>query len=136
MAVRVDLYAISRGRAKAPRSDVALGEIGVSRYFAKTSGRRRSRDPRARYGEYDSYGISSELDKLRSLFDDQTCDRMRVCLTRSRLEEVSRSRRRECIARIEKARTGFEMEEELVKAALRTEVAAGGKEPVFRELDG
>jgi hypothetical protein len=83
------------------------------------------------------YGLKSELDKVRRLFDDE--DLRTDALFAYALAiptEVSRGRMKGLLQRIEKDAHGLsEIEEELVKAALDERLMLAGKEPVFRQQE-
>jgi hypothetical protein len=83
------------------------------------------------------YGIKSELDRVRKLFEDE--DLRSDALFAYALAmpaEISRGRMKGLLARIEKDAQGLsEMEEELVKTALDERLLLAGKEPVFAEQE-
>jgi hypothetical protein len=83
------------------------------------------------------YGIKSELEKIRKLFDDE--DLRSDALFAYALAvptEVSRGRMKGLLTRIEKDAHGLsEMEEELVKAALDERLLLAGKEPFFAQQE-
>ena len=83
------------------------------------------------------YGLKSELDKVRKLFEDE--DLRTDALFAYALAiptEVSRGRMKGLLQRIEKDAKGLsEIEEELVKAALDERLMLAGKEPVFRQQE-
>jgi len=79
------------------------------------------------------YGLRSELDRLRKLFDDEglRSDAL-FAYTLALPGDVSRGRMKALLSRIEKDARGLsEAEEELVKAALDERLMLAGKEPVF-----
>ena len=133
----VDLYAIPEGRAKALEAMWRSVHPAFRDYFAKHLGDPDLEIRRGAIWGVGYYGIRSELDKLRQIFDDQ--DLRSDALFAYALAtptEVSRSRMKGVLARIEKDAHGLsEMEEELVKAALDERLLLAGKEPVFREQD-
>ncbi len=79
------------------------------------------------------YGLKSELDKIRSLFENE--DLRSDALFAYALAipaDVSRGRMKGLLARIEKDARGLsDMEEELVKLALDERLMIAGKEPYF-----
>jgi hypothetical protein len=79
------------------------------------------------------YGIKSELDRVRKLFDDEELRSDALfAYTLAMPAEVSRGRMKGLLARIEKDAHGLsELEEELVKTALDERLLLAGKEPVF-----
>jgi hypothetical protein len=83
------------------------------------------------------FGLKSELEKVRRLFDDE--DLRTDALFAYALAvptEVSRGRMKGLLQRIEKDAHGLsEIEEELVKAALDERLMLAGKEPVFRQQE-
>ncbi len=84
------------------------------------------------------YGLKSELDRLRTFFEDEELRSDALFAYALALPaEVSAGRIKGLLTRIEKDARGFsEMEEELVKAALDERLMLAGKEPVFaREED-
>lgn len=79
------------------------------------------------------FGLKSELDKIRNLFDD---DELRsdalFAYALALPSDMSRSRMRSILKRIEKDANGLsELEEDLVKAALDERLMLAGKEPFF-----
>ena len=133
----VDLYAIPEGRAKALEAMWRSVHPAFRDYFAKHLSDADLEIRRGAIWGVGYYGIRSELDKLRQLFDDP--DLRSDALFAYALAiptEVSRPRMKGLFARIEKDAHGLsEMEEELVKAALDERLLLAGKEPVFREQD-
>jgi hypothetical protein len=83
------------------------------------------------------YGLKSELDKVRRLFDDDDLRTDALFAYALALPtEVSRGRMKGLLQRIEKDAHGLsEIEEELVKAALDERLMLAGKEPVFRQQE-
>jgi hypothetical protein len=133
----VDLYAIPNGRAKALEAMWRSVHPAFRDYFAKHLSDADLEIRRGAIWGVGYYGIRSELDKLRQLFDDQ--DLRSDALFAYALAtptDVSRSRMKGLFARIEKDAHGLsEMEEELVKAALDERLLLAGKEPVFRDQE-
>jgi len=130
----VNLYEIAEGRAKALEAMWRSVHPAFRDYFAK-----HLIDPdleirRAAIWGIGYYGIRSELDKLRQLFNDE--DLRSDALFAYALAtpaDVSRARMKGLLTRIENDAQGLsEMEEELVKAALDERLLLAGKEPVFQ----
>jgi hypothetical protein len=130
----VNLYEIPEGRAKALEAMWRSVHPAFRDYFAK-----HLIDPdleirRAAIWGVGYYGIRSELDKLRQLFNDE--DLRSDALFAYALAtpaDVSRARMKGLLTRIEKDAQGLsEIEEELVKAALDERLLLAGKEPVFQ----
>jgi hypothetical protein len=80
------------------------------------------------------YGIRSELDRLRQLFNDEELRSDALFAYALAIpSEVSRARMKSLFARVEEDAHGLsEMEEELVKTALDERLLLAGKEPVFQ----
>ncbi len=83
------------------------------------------------------YGIRSEVDRLRKLFDHEELRSDALFAYALAIPaELSRGRMKGLLARIEKDANGFsEMEEQLVKAALDERLMLAGKEPVFLQQE-
>jgi hypothetical protein len=83
------------------------------------------------------YGVRSEIDRLRKLFDHEELRSDALFAYALAIPaEVSRGRMKGLLARIEKDASGLsEMEEELVKAALDERLMLAGKEPVFLQQE-
>ena len=83
------------------------------------------------------YGIRSELDKLRGLFEHEELRADALFAYALAVPgEVSPARMKSLLARIEKDANGLsEMEEELVKAALDERLLLAGKEPFFAQQE-
>jgi hypothetical protein len=81
------------------------------------------------------YGLKSELERVRKIFDDEDLRSDALFAYALALPgEVSRGRMKAMLARVDKDAKGLsEMEEELVKAALDERLMLAGKEPVFRQ---
>ena len=130
----VDLYEIPEGRAKALEAMWRSVHPAFRDYFAKHLVDPDLEIRRAAIWGVGYYGIRSELDKLRQLFNDE--DLRSDALFAYALAtpaEVSRARMKGLLTRIEKDAQGLsEMEEELVKAALDERLLLAGKEPVFQ----
>ncbi len=83
------------------------------------------------------YGLKSELDKVRRLFNDEELRTDALFSYALAIPtEISRGRMKGLLQRIEKDAHGLsEIEEELVKAALDERLMLAGKEPVFRQQE-
>jgi hypothetical protein len=81
------------------------------------------------------YGLKSELEKIRRLFDDEELRSDALFSYALAVPaEVSRGRMKSLLQRIEKDAHGLsELEERLVKAALDERLMLAGREPVFSE---
>ena len=79
------------------------------------------------------YGLKSELDKIRKLFDhEQLRSDALFAYALAIPTEVSRGRMNSVLSKIEKEARGLsELEEDLVKAALDERLMLAGKEPFF-----
>jgi HEAT repeat protein len=133
----VDLYNTSQGRAKALEAMWRSLHPSFREYFA-----RHLADPdleirRGAVWGIGYYGLKSELDRVRKLFDDE--DLRSDALFAYALAvpaEVSRGRMKGLLTRVEKDAHGLsEIEEELVKAALDERLMLAGKEPFFGQED-
>ena len=134
----VDLYAVPAGRAKALESMWRSMHASFRDYFAKHLDDPDSDVRRSALWGVGYYGIKSELEKVRKMFDD---DELRsdalFAYALAIPGEVSRGRMKSLLARVEKDAHGLsEMEEELVKAALDERLLLAGKEPVFHQPEG
>jgi hypothetical protein len=129
----VDLYAIPEGRAKALEAMWRSVHPAFRDYFAKHLSDPDLEIRRGAIWGVGYFGIRSELDKLRQLFNDE--DLRSDALFAYALaipSDISRARMKGLFTRIEKDAHGLsEMEEELVKAALDERLLLAGKEPVF-----
>jgi HEAT repeat protein len=133
----IDLYKAAGGRAKALEAMWRSMHPSFRDYFAK-----HLEDPdlevrRGAVWGVGYYGIKSELEALRKLFEDEELRSDAIFAYALALPgEVSRGRMKGLLARIEKDARGLsEMEEELVKAALDERLMLAGKEPVFRQQE-
>jgi hypothetical protein len=83
------------------------------------------------------YGVRTELDKLRKLFDNEELRSDALFAYALALPgEVSRGRINGMLARVEKDARGLtEMEEDLVKVALDEKLILAGKEPVYAQQE-
>lgn len=133
----IALYQIPEGRAKALEAMWRSVYPGFRDYFAP-----HLEDPdlevrRSALWGVGYYGLKTELDRVRTLFDDEELRSDALFAYALAIPaEISRGRMKGILARIEKDAQGLsEMEEELVKAALDERLMLAGKEPVFRSLD-
>ncbi|MGI9074556.1 MAG: hypothetical protein ACR2JB_25300 [Bryobacteraceae bacterium] len=131
----VDFYNTSQGRAKALEAMWRSLHPGFREYFA-----RHLEDPdleirRGAVWGIGYYGLKSELDRVRKLFDDEDLRSDALFAYALALPaDVSRGRMKGLLTRVEKDAHGLsEMEEELVKAALDERLMLAGKEPFFGE---
>lgn len=132
-----ELYKTQEGRAKALEAMWRSMHPSFRDYFSK-----HLKDPdlevrRAAVWGVGYYGIRSELDSLRRLFEDEDLRSDAIFAYALAVPgEVSRGRIKGFLARIEKDARGLsEMEEELVKAALDERLMLAGKEPVFQQQE-
>ncbi|MBV9762872.1 MAG: hypothetical protein JO340_20095 [Acidobacteriaceae bacterium] len=129
----VRLYEAPEGRAKALEAMWRSLHPSFRGYFAKHLDDADLETRRGAVWGVGYYGIRSELDRVRKLFDDE--DLRSDALFAYALAipaEVSRGRMKGLLARIERDANGLsEMEEELVKTSLDERLMLAGKEPVF-----
>jgi len=130
----VDLYAIPEGRAKALEAMWRSVHPAFRDYFAKHLNDADLEIRRAAIWGIGYYGIRSELDRLRQLFNDEELRSDALFAYALAIpSEVSRARMKSLFARVEEDAHGLsEMEEELVKTALDERLLLAGKEPVFQ----
>lgn len=130
----VDFYAIPEGRAKALEAMWRSVHPAFRDYFAKHLGDPDLEIRRGAIWGVGYYGIRSELENLRQLFNDEYLRSDALFAYALAIPtEVSRSRMKGLFTRIEKDAQGLsEMEEELVQTALDERLLLAGKEPVFR----
>ena len=129
------LYSQPGGRAKALEAMWRSMHPSFREYFAKHLDDPDLEVRRSAVWGVGYYGIKSELARLRKLFEDEDlrCDSL-FAYALAMPAQVSRSRVKGLLARIEKDALGLsEMEEELVKAALDERLVLAGKEPVFQQ---
>jgi hypothetical protein len=131
----VDLYNTSQGRAKALEAMWRSLHPSFRDYFAKHLDDPDLEIRRGAVWGAGYYGLKSELDRLRKLFDDEDLRSDSLFAYALALPaELSRGRMKGLLARVEKDAHGLsEMEEELVKAALDERLMLAGKEPFFSE---
>jgi len=132
-----DLYNFPEGRAKALEAMWRSIHPSFRDYFSKHLDDVDIEVRRGAVWGIGYYGIRSELDRVRKLFENE--DLRSDALFSYALAipaEISRGRMKGLLARIEKDAHGLsEMEEELVKAALDERLLLAGKEPVFRQQE-
>jgi hypothetical protein len=129
----LDLYDATQGRAKALEAMWRSLHPSFREFFPKHLEDAELEIRRAAVWGVGYYGLKTELDRVRKLFDDE--DLRSDALFAYALAvpaELSRGRMQGLLARIEKDGHGLsEMEEELVKAALDERLMLAGKEPFF-----
>jgi hypothetical protein len=129
----IDLFNTSQGRAKALEAMWRSLHPSFREYFPKHLDDPELEIRRGAVWGVGYYGLKSELDRVRKLFDDEhlRSDAL-FAYALSVPAEVSRGRMKGLLTRIEKDAHGLsEMEEELVKAALDERLMLAGKEPFF-----
>lgn len=132
-----DLYNFPEGRAKALEAMWRSLHPSFRDYFAKHLDDPDLETRRSAVWGVGHYGIKSQLDRLRKLFEDEELRSDALFAYALALPaEISRSRVKSLLARIEKDAHGLsEMEEELVKIALDERLSMAGKEPVFQQQE-
>jgi HEAT repeat protein len=132
-----ELYAIPKGRAKALEAMWRSVHPSFRDNFAKHLDDADLDVRRGAIWGVGYYGIRSEVDRLRKLFDhEELRSDALFAYALATPAEVSRGRMKGLLARIEKDANGLsEMEEELVKAALDERLMLAGKEPVFLQQE-
>lgn len=132
-----DLYQVPAGRAKAMEAMWRSMHKSFRDYFAPHLADDDMEVRRAALWGVGYFGLKSELEKVRKLFDDEDLRTDALFSYALALpSEVSRGRMKGLLERIEKDAKGLtELEEELVKAALDERLMLAGKEPVFRQLE-
>ena len=130
-----DLYAVPEGRAKALEAMWRSVHPSFKDYFAKHLADKDLEVRRGALWGVGYYGLRSELDKVRKLFEDEDLRSDALfSYTLAIPADISRGRMKGLLARIDKDADGLsEMEEELVKAALDERLLLAGKEPFFRQ---
>jgi hypothetical protein len=130
-----DLYSIPEGRAKALESMWRSVHPGFKDFFAKHLDDKDIEVRRGALWGVGYYGLKSELDKVRQVFDDEDLRSDALfAYTLALPADISRGRMKGLLSRIEKDAKGLtQMEEELVKAALDERLLLAGKEPFFRQ---
>lgn len=133
----IDFYNTPGGHAKALEAMWRSVHPSFRDYFAKHLDDADLETRRGAIWGIGYYGIKSELERLRKLFDHEELRSDALFAYALALPaELSRGRMKGILARIEKDAHGLsEMEEELVKAALDERLMLAGKEPVFRQQE-
>ncbi len=132
-----DLYEMPEGRAKALEAMWRSIHPAFRDFFAPHLEDSDLEIRRAALWGVGYYGLKSELERVRKLFDDEELRSDALFSYALALPtEVSRGRMKGLLQRIEKDANGLsEIEEELVKAALDERLLLAGKEPVFRQQE-
>ena len=130
-------YRIPEGRAKALEAMWRSVHPSFRDNFARHLDDSELEIRRAAVWGVGYYGLRSELEKLRSLFDDEELRSDALFAYALAVPaEVSRGRMKGLLTRIDRDAHGLsEMEEELVKAALDERLMLAGKEPFFTQED-
>lgn len=129
----LELYEQPQGRAKAMEAMWRSMHASFRDQFAKHLDDADMEVRRAAIWGVGYYGIRSEVDRLRKLFEDEELRADALFAYAMAIPaEVSRGRMKGLLTRVEKDAKGLsEAEEELVKAALDERLMLAGKEPVF-----
>ncbi len=132
-----DLYEIPEGRAKALEAMWRSVHPSFKDFFAPNLADKDIEVKRGALWGIGYYGLKTELDKVRKLFDDEDLRSDALfSYTLALPTDISRARMKSIYSRIEKDAKGLtEMEEELVKAALDERLLLQGKEPFFRQQE-
>jgi hypothetical protein len=130
-----ELYKTPGGRAKALEAMWRSVHPSYRENFARHLNDADLESRRAAVWGVGYYGIRSELDKIRALFDDEELRSDALfAYTLAVPAEVTRGRIKGLLARVDRDAKGLsEMEEELVKAALDERLMLAGKEPFFTQ---
>jgi len=133
----LDLYNSPGGRAKALEAMWRSIHPSFRDYFSKHLDDPDLEVRRGAVWGVGYYGIRSELERVRKLFEDEDLRSDAIFAYALALPgDVSRGRVKGLLARIEKDAHGLsEMEEDLVKAALDERLMLAGKEPLFQEQE-
>ena len=128
-----NLYADERGRAKALEAMWRSLHPAFRDNFAQHLGDPDVEVRRSAVWGVGYYGLKSELDRLRNLFDDEDLRSDAIFAYALALpSETSRGRVKGLFERVKKDARGLsEVEEALVKAALDERLMLAGKEPFF-----
>jgi hypothetical protein len=131
------LYESVPGRAKALEAMWRSMHPSFRDHFAKHLDDSDIEVRRAALWGVGYYGIRSELDRIRKLFDDEELRSDALfAYTLALPGDVSRGRVKGMLTRIEKDARGLtEMEEELIKTALDEKLLLAGKEPFFAQQE-
>jgi hypothetical protein len=133
----VDLYANETARAKALEAMWRSIHPSFRDYFPKHLADRDLETRRAAIWGVGYHAIRSELDKLRSFFEDEDLRADALFAYAMTIPgDVSPSRMKAMLSRVEKDARGLSEEEEtLVMAALDERLALAGKQPYFAGRD-
>ncbi len=136
-AAILQLYQDPAGRAKALEAMWRSVHPSFRENFARHLGDGDLETRRAAVWGVGYYGLRSELDKIRKLFDDEELRSDALFAYALAIPgEISRGRMKGLLARIERDARGLsELEEDLVKAALDERLMLAGKEPFFAQED-
>lgn len=129
----VEFYEVPGGRAKALEAMWRSVHPSFREYFAKHLDDAELEVRRSAIWGIGYYGLRSELERVRKLFEDEELRSDALFAYALALPtEVSRGRVKGLLARVDKDANGLsELEEELVKMALDERLMLAGKEPVF-----
>lgn len=129
----VDAYQVPATRAKALEAMWRSMHPSFRGYFARHLEDADRETRRSAVWGIGYFGLKSELDRVRNLFDDDELRSDALFAYALALPgEVSRGRMKGLLTRIEKDASGLsELEEDLVKAALDERLMLAGKEPYF-----
>ena len=129
----VEAYKSSETRAKALEAMWRSMHPSFREYFARHLEDADRETRRSAVWGVGYYGLKSELDRIRNLFDDEDLRSDALFAYALALPgDVSRGRMKGLLTRIEKDANGLsELEEDLVKAALDERLMLAGKEPFF-----
>ncbi len=132
-----DLYEIPEGRAKALEAMWRSVHPSFKEFFAPNLNDKDIEVRRGALWGVGYYGLKTELDKVRKLFEDEELRSDALfAYTLALPADISRGRMKGLLTRIEKDADGLtEMEEELVMAALDERLLLAGKEPFFRQQE-
>jgi HEAT repeat protein len=134
-AAITELYKLPEGRAKALEAMWRSVHPSFRDHFAKHLNDPDVEVRRAAVWGVGYYGLRSELDKVRKLFEDEELRSDALFAYALAVPgEVSRGRMKGLLTRIERDARGLsELEEDLVKAALDERLMLAGKEPFFAQ---
>lgn len=129
----VEAYKSPQTRAKALEAMWRSMHPSFREYFARHLEDSDRETRRSAVWGVGYYGLKSELDRIRNLFDDEELRSDALFAYALALPgDVSRGRMKGLLTRIEKDASGLsELEEDLVKAALDERLMLAGKEPFF-----
>lgn len=129
----LDLYETPPGRAKALEAMWRSVNPAFRDYFARHLDDSDIEVRRGAVWGVGYYGLKSELEKLRKLFDNEELRSDALFAYALAVPtELSRGRMKAIVAKIEKEARGLsDLEEDLVKAALDERLMLAGKEPFF-----